>query len=118
MLTLWTFSLEAPMRVYLVALQEKVHKVHKVHTARRLPHGDGPATCARVPAWDLCRVPATVSHHGAQPPRGRTSTTVDGSGPSLSATPYQGHPIVTRTNLVSARVGWCSLNDNGNYRPR
>ena len=35
-----------------------------------------------------------------QPPRGRTSTTVDGSGPSLSATLTKGHPIVTRTNLA------------------
>ena len=43
---------------------------------------------------------ATASHHGAQLPWERTSTTVDGSGPSLSATPYQGHPIVTRTNLA------------------
>ena len=92
-----------------MALREKVHKVHKVHTAR-LPHGDGQATCARVPAWDLCQ-----GAHRLPAPWGRTGTTVDGSGPSLSATPYQGHPIATRTNLVSARFGWCSLNDKGNY---
>ena len=45
-------------------------------------------------------MPATVSHHGALRTGERTSTTVDGSGSRLSATPYQGHPIVTRTNLA------------------
>ena len=75
----------------------------------------GRQTCVRVPAWDVCRVPAAVSHHGAQPPRERTSTTVDGSGPRLSATPYQGHPIATRTNLAGRPC--CSVNDNGNYQP-
>ena len=90
---------------------------HRLLRDGPLPHGDGPATCARVPAWDLCRVPATVSHHGAQPPWERTSTTVDGSGPSLGANPYQGEPIATRTNLASARFGWCGLNDKGHYQP-
>ena len=67
------------------------HATHHTHgTARRLPHGYGQATCARVPAWDLCRVPATVSHHGAQPPRERTSTTVDGSGSQSECNPLPG----------------------------
>ena len=75
------------------------------HTARRLPHGDGPA--------DLLQgCPPGISVPGAAPPPsrttepsrpgGRTSTTVDGSGPSLVQPGYQGDPIDTRTNLVSA----------------
>ena len=58
--------------------------------ARRVPHGDGPATCARVPTGDLCRGAHHRLHHEAQLPWGRTSTTVDGSGPGLRLTPLPG----------------------------
>ena len=67
---------------------------------RRLPHGDGLATGVRVSAWDLGQGAHHRLHHGAQPAWERTSTTVDGSGPSLNVTPDQGHPIVTRTHLA------------------
>ena len=75
---------------------------YPMETAQRL----APGCPARLPHW-----------WSPQPPKGRTSTTVDGSGPSLGANPYQGDPIATRTNLASARFGWCSLNDNGHYQP-
>ena len=69
-------------------------------TARRLPHGDGLATCVRVAAGIHAWLPLVSTTVEPQLPGARTTTPVDGSGPSLSATPYQGHPIVTRINLA------------------
>ena len=92
-----------------MALQAMVHKLHIIHTARHVAY-----PLARDPA-DLRKGAPSPVPVEPQPPWGRTSTTVDGSGPSLSATP-------TRAIRLSpgptwrGRVGRCCLNDKCNYQ--